>query len=142
MGKGESVKNPNPSPVYQFTAAPAVPGPTIDPLYFVRSDTNPNLFYTVGQVDGRCACGQRIAGLMHCSCPDHVHRARDCKHVRAVLAGQAVPATVKGAPLVRPTLPPPAAYRTAWQDTSDADLWGDAGAAATRGVAQLRAVAS
>ena len=70
---------------------------TIDALYFVRSSTNPHLFYTVGQVDGRCACGQRIAGLLHCQCPDHVHRAHDCKHVRAVLAGQAVPATLKAA---------------------------------------------
>ncbi len=68
------------------------------PLFFVRSTTNRDLFYTVAQIDDRCACGQQISGLMHCSCPDHVHRARDCKHVRQVLVGQAVAAKPKARP--------------------------------------------
>ncbi len=70
------------------------------PLYFVRSDSNPRRFYTVAQLDDRCSCGQRIAGLMHCSCPDHIHRAHDCKHVRRALAGEAIAAK----PKARPTL--------------------------------------
>ncbi len=99
-------------------------------LYFVRSDTNPNLFYTVGQVDGRCACGQRIAGLLHCQCADHVNRARDCKHVKRVLAGQALPATPKVKAAPGHTLPIDSFY-------------GDAGAAVTRSLAaQRQAVAS
>ena len=65
------------------------------PLYFVRSESDPRRFYTIAQLDDRCACGQQISGLMHCSCPDHIHRARDCKHVRQVLAGQAVSAKPK-----------------------------------------------
>ena len=73
---------------------------TTAPLYFVRSSSNRDLFYTVAAVDDRCACGQPIAGLMHCSCPDHVHRARDCKHVRQAHAGQAVAAK----PTARPAL--------------------------------------
>ena len=103
-----------------------------DALYFVRS-SDPNLFYTVGQVDGRCQCGQRIPGLMHCQCPDHVHRARDCKHVRAVLAGQVAPATAKATPkaLVQ------------HQSFPDTDLWGDAGESIRRSLAAVRqAVAS
>lgn len=65
------------------------------PMFFVRSDSDPRRFHTVAQIDGRCACGQQIAGLMHCSCPDHTHRARDCKHVKRVLAGQVRPARPK-----------------------------------------------
>ena len=65
------------------------------PVYYVRSDSNPNLFYTVAAVDGRCSCGQKIGGLWHCSCPDHVHRARDCKHVKRVVAGLVAPASVR-----------------------------------------------
>ena len=68
------------------------------PLYFVRSDSNRDLFYTVAAIDDRCACGQNIAGLYHCSCPDHIHRARDCKHIRAALAGQAINARPKARP--------------------------------------------
>ena len=66
-------------------------------VYYVRSDSNPALHYTVAAVDGRCACGQRIDGLYHCSCPDHIHRARDCKHVKRVLTGQVAPATIRAA---------------------------------------------
>ena len=100
-------------------------------LYFVRSDRNPALFYTVAAVDGRCACSQRIVGLLHCQCPDHVHRARDCKHVHQVIAGQVVPATPKAmpAPVPRPSF-----------DVDD--LYSDAGAALRRSVAAVRAVAS
>ena len=67
------------------------------PVYYARSDSNPDLFYAVAAVDGRCSCGQQVAGLYHCSCPDHVHRARDCKHVKRVLAGQVAPAAVRAA---------------------------------------------
>ena len=66
-------------------------------VYYVRSDSNPALFYTVGAIDGRCACGQNISGLYHCSCPDHIHRARDCKRVKRVVAGQVAPAIVRAA---------------------------------------------
>ena len=108
-----------------------MPTQTPSSVYYLRSDTDPNLFYTVAQVDSRCACGQRIAGLLHCSCPDHVHRARDCKHVRRVLAGEIVPATVKAVPVAAP--------RSLPVD----DLYGDGGAAVGRGVAARRqAVAS
>ena len=99
-----------------------------DALYFVRSGRNPNLFYTVGQVDGRCACGQRIAGLLHCQCPDHIHRARDCKHVRQVVAGSVRPATVKAG----------AAAATAVPFSVD-DLYSDAGTAVARSLASMRA---
>lgn len=33
------------------------------PVYYVRSDSNPALFYTVAAVDGRCRCGQQTNGL-------------------------------------------------------------------------------
>ena len=109
----------SPSPLYQ-------PGA----LYFVRSDRNPNLFYTVGHVEGRCACGQRIVGLLHCQCQDHILRAHDCKHVRRVVAGQVRPAMVK------------AAIGKSFQ-FDDGDLFGDGGAAVARSVASVRqAVAS
>ena len=81
-------------------------------LYFVRSTTNRDLFYTVAQLDDRCACGQCIAGLMHCSCPDHIHRARDCKHIKQALAGQAINARPKARPAL--TL-----------DEINGDLYGD-----------------
>ncbi len=83
-----TVKNLTPAPSY--TA----------PLTFVRSDSTPDLFYTVAQVDDRCACGQRIVGLMHCSCPDHIHRARDCKHIRRALAGEGITAKPKPQPVL------------------------------------------
>ena len=109
----------SPSPLYQ-------PGA----LYFVRSDRNPNLFYTVGHVEGRCACGQRIVGLLHCQCPDHIHRARDCKHVRSVIRGEVRPARVK-------------VTVGESRQLDDNDLWGDGGAAVARSVASMRqAVAS
>lgn len=68
------------------------------PLYFVRSDTDPRRYYSIAQVDDRCACGQRIAGLLHCSCPDHLHRARDCKHIKAHLRGESISARPKARP--------------------------------------------
>ena len=66
-------------------------------VYYARSDADPTRFYLVAAVDGRCACGQQIAGLWHCSCADHIHRARDCKHVKRVVAGLIAPATVRAA---------------------------------------------
>jgi hypothetical protein len=70
------VQNPNPSAtVYS------------GPLWFVRSDSNPDRFYAVG-VDPRTA-------LYVCECPDHVNRRRDCKHVQRVQAGTVQPATRK-----------------------------------------------
>lgn len=64
-------------------------------VYYVRSDTDVDLFYLVAAVDDRCACGQKSYGLWHCSCPDHRYRARDCKHIRRVVEGQVAPARVK-----------------------------------------------
>ena len=61
-------------------------------VYTVPSDSTPGLAYTVAAIDGVCACGQSTAGLWHCSCPDHVHRARGCKHVKCVVAGLVAPA--------------------------------------------------
>ncbi len=66
-------------------------------VYYARSDSDPTRFYIVAAVDGRCACGQKISGLYHCSCPDHVNRARDCKHVTRVVAGLIAPATARAA---------------------------------------------
>ena len=66
-------------------------------MYYARSDSYSDLFYTVTAVDGRRACGQQVRGIYHCSCPDHVHCARDCKHVMRVLAGLIAPATVRAA---------------------------------------------
>jgi hypothetical protein len=64
-------------------------------VYYARSDSNPDLVYTVAALDGRCPCGQQVRGIYHCSCPDHIHRARDCKHVKRALAGLIAPATVR-----------------------------------------------
>ena len=98
----------NPNPVSQSTTATA--------LYFVRSDKRPHVFYTVAAIDNRCACGQRIAGLLHCQCADHINRAHDCKHVERVLRGEIAPATLKALPA------------TAEIPQFDAsDLYGDAG---------------
>jgi hypothetical protein len=68
---------------------PTTPQPTV---YYARSDANPTLFYLVAAVDGRCACGSKLRGLWHGTCPDHVNRDRDCKHIKRVLAGQIAPA--------------------------------------------------
>ena len=73
------------------TTSPAPSYPTIPPLVFVRSDSDPKLFYTVSTGDDRCACGQHLSGIYHCSCPDHVNRARDCKHVKRVLGVPVAP---------------------------------------------------
>lgn len=57
------------------------------PIWYAPCST-PGTFYTVGlDAAAFCKCGQQIAGLYHCECPDHVHRARDCKHIRAVVSG-------------------------------------------------------
>ena len=123
--------NPNPSPAYQP-----------DALYFVRSDRNPNLFYTVGQAGGRCACGQRIGGLWHCQCPDHIHRARDCKHVRAVVAGSVRPATVKATAAAATPRRLPIDDMDGAAPFSVDDFYSDAGAAIRRSVATMRAAVS
>ena len=60
--------------------------------YFVPSDSVPGLTYTIAATDAGCACGQKVRGLYHCSCPDHVHRARDCKHIKRTVAGLLAPA--------------------------------------------------
>ncbi len=76
------------------------------PLWFAPSST-PNKFYIVGVDAGEfCKCGQRVAGLFHCECPDHVHRARDCKHIRAVVAGAVKPAKRKETPAPVPVVVP------------------------------------
>ena len=57
------------------------------PIWYAPSST-PSKFYIVGlDCAGLCKCGQQIAGLYHCECADHTYRARDCRHVRAVIAG-------------------------------------------------------
>lgn len=71
-----------------LTPSPAYTGP----LYFVRSDAHPTRYYAVG-VDPR-------TDLYVCECPDHMNRARDCKHIRRVQAGTITPAASK-------TTPPP-----------------------------------
>jgi hypothetical protein len=67
----------------------ATPQPTV---YYARSDRNPAIFYLVAAVDNRCRCGDKSRGLWHCGCPDHIYRARDCKHVKRVQAGALAPA--------------------------------------------------
>lgn len=64
-------------------------------------------FYLVGlDCAGLCKCGQQIAGLYHCECKDHTYRARDCKHVRAVVAGAVKPARRKETPAPAPVVLP------------------------------------
>jgi hypothetical protein len=57
------------------------------PLWYVRSDSNPNRFYTVG-IDP-------VTFLYVCECPDHRKRFRDCKHIKRVQAGLIRPARRK-----------------------------------------------
>jgi hypothetical protein len=60
---------------------------------------------------------------LECSCPDYIHRLRECKHQRTVLRGAVEPA------------PPPAPLRDL------ADLYGDRGAAPDRALATRKVVA-
>jgi hypothetical protein len=62
------------------------------PVYYACSDSDSALFYLVAAVDGRCACGSKLCGLWHCTYPDHIYRARDCKHIQRVQAGELAPA--------------------------------------------------
>ena len=110
------VRNPSLAPVQAYQP---------EALYFVRSDKRPHVFYTVGQVDNRCACGQHIAGLWHCSCPDHINRVHDCKHIDRVVSGEIRPATVKATPK-------PASVRSSFDIDS---LYGDAGEGIRRSLA-------
>ncbi len=77
------------SPVTDYTSTAVV--------WYVPSDSTPGLTYSVTSRPGICPCGQKVEGIYHCSCPDHIHRARDCKHVKRALHGQA-PAVVVPAP--------------------------------------------
>lgn len=67
-------------------------------LFFARADSDHHRFYTVAQVDGRCPCGDKSRGVMHCQCPDHLNRARDCKHIKRALRGEAIVAMPKRTP--------------------------------------------
>src|SRR5215208_7438977 len=86
--RGAGVSSPPPAPEGKEAMQTTYP----TSVYTVPSDSTPGLTYTVAAIDGVCACGQRIGGLWHCSCPNHVHRARDCKHVKRVVAGLLAPA--------------------------------------------------
>jgi hypothetical protein len=69
-------------------------------LYYARSATDPTRFYTVTR---------DTAGRLDCECPDRKYnRNKFCKHVRAIIHGEALPAQLKTAPA----------------DMVD-DLWGD-----------------
>ncbi len=43
--------------------------------YKIESFTNPNLIYQILEYED---------GAFQCSCPDHVHRHRECKHIRRI----------------------------------------------------------
>ncbi len=105
---------------------------TDGPRWTVPSNSAKNLTYTV-TVDPHTQ-------LYVCGCKDHQFRHRDCRHIKQVQAGQA------GKPRIR--IEPKSATshggRLESRQTSPNlpvdGLYGDAGAAATRSVAQLRAV--
>ena len=78
--------------------SPAQAYPKTAVVWYVPSDSTPGLTYAVTSRPGVCPCGQKVDGLYHCSCPDHIHRARDCKHVRRALHGHA-PAAVVSVPV-------------------------------------------
>ncbi len=125
------MQNPTPTSSYQ-------------PLYFVRSGVTPTQFYAVS-TDTR--------GLYQCECPDHTHRARDCKHIRQVQAG-AVREAVRTTPVPLPVVgevDPPAPFpqgkgvspmgETVKRVLPNVDdLYGDADAI-DRAVARVRGVA-
>ena len=74
------------------------------PIWYAPSSTS-GKFYLVGlDATDFCKCGQRVPALYHCECPDHVHRARDCKHIRAVVAGAVKMARRKGERVVVPVV--------------------------------------
>ena len=101
------------SPTYQSISSPS--------LWYVRSATDPTHYYAVS-TDAR--------GLLRCECKSAQYRRTPCKHVRQVVAGSVRPAMVKATAGSAPT--PRAAFDT------DA-LYSDAGAAAARSVASVRA---
>ena len=64
--------------------------PSSNPLYYVRSDSDPTVFYMV-TTDAR--------GLLHCECKSSQYRRTPCKHQRQVYEGTVRPATPKTQPL-------------------------------------------
>ena len=56
-------------------------------VYYTRSSTNPNYFY---------ALTRDAVGHLDCECPDRMYRRnRFCKHVKQVVRGKVMPATLK-----------------------------------------------
>jgi hypothetical protein len=55
-------------------------------FWFVRSSGNPNTFYRLHAIDN---------GVIHCTCKAATFSRRPCRHVRAVVAGQAIEAQPK-----------------------------------------------
>ncbi len=64
---------------------------TPSPVYYVRSSSNPVVFYLVAE---------NSRGFLECDCKgSQFRRDRPCKHGKAVAPGQVKPATPKGQPV-------------------------------------------
>ncbi len=63
--------------------------------WLVRSERDPETLYTIG-IDPQTY-------LFTCTCPDHMYRQRDCKHIRVVQTEQGI------RPRVQPVQPAKAA---------------------------------
>ena len=130
------------SPTYQSISSPS--------LWYVRSATDPTHYYAVS-TDAR--------GLLRCECKSAQYRRTPCKHVRAVVAGQVRPATVKASPQPQPTfrllsastrMHGPAPFGPSLnaaplpQEVADdiASLYSDGGAAIERSLVSHRAAVS
>ena len=131
--RGRNVRNPNPSPVYQFPAVLSVPGHVIvsGPTWTrpSRSRADQGLEHAVS-IDP-------ATGLFECTCESNRYRHVDCPHIIDVQQGRAGKPRYEVMPLVATVKATPKPVVST--DSFDAsDLYGDGGQSATAAVAAWR----